>query len=504
MKKLRNVLFWSGIFLVILTYIVIKPLENLDEMWNFNVARCIANGLIPYKEISMVSTPLLGFLTAIFLRIFGTEMFITRVLAAVLATINLGILYRICIKMKIPNSIGKLLILVVMSIMKDYYCLDYNMLIMTLGLIILLLEIKSFEQENKNKKIHIIIGIVSGLAICTKQSIGLLISVVVVLNQLFFIRNKESFKAICKNIVFRIIGIVIPVIIFIGYLFITGAFSYFIDYCVLGMKTFSNKISYSDLLKSDNLIIKIFSIAVPVILAIAIILNIVLRILNKEDKLLFLITIYCLPIFAISYPISDNIHFFISITPCYILPFYGIGRAFNKIKCKNFKYVLEFLEITSFIFIILFTGYTEIKYREELSALSKYRALNHFSNIIVDQKLEKMVKDVDNYIVTSEKDVYILDSNAALYMIPLDRYNKNYDMFLRGNLGSGGEEKQIRNIEENSENTRYLILNNNYNLNWQTPKEVINYIKERFVKSGTVGIYDIYEKEQVVEYEPEE
>ena len=82
---------------------------------------------------------------------------------------------------------------------------------MTLGLIILLLEIKSFEQENKNKKIHIIIGIVSGLAICTKQSIGLLISVVVVLNQLFFIKNKESFKAICKNIVFRIIGIIIPV-----------------------------------------------------------------------------------------------------------------------------------------------------------------------------------------------------------------------------------------------------------------------------------------------------
>ena len=229
-----------------------------------------------------------------------------------------------------------------------------------------------------------------------------------------------------------------------------------------------------------------------------------MRILKKEDELLFLTTIYCLPIFAISYPIADNIHFLISITPCYILLFYGMGIVLNKIKWESFKYALEFFEITSFIFIILFTGYTEIKYREELSALSKYRSLNHFSNIIVDQKLEKIVKDVDNYIVTSEKDAYILDSNAALYMIPLDRYNKNYDMFLRGNLGSGGEEKQIRNIEENSENTRYLILNNNYNLNWQTPKEVINYIKERFVKSGTVGIYDIYEKEQVVEYEPEE
>ena len=38
----------------------------------------------------------------------------------------------------------------------------------------------------------------------------------------------------------------------------------------------------------------------------------------------------------------------------------------------------------------------------------------------------------------------------------------------------------------------------------QMTEKIINYIKERFVKSGTVGIYDIYEKEQVVEYEPEE
>ena len=56
-------------------------------------------------------------------------------------------------------------------------------------------------------------------------------------------------------------------------------------------------------------------------------------------------------------------------------------------------------------------------------------------------------------------------------------------------MGSGGEEKQIRNIEENSENTRYLILNNNYNLNWQTPKEVINYIKEKHPE-----LNDLYNK----------
>ena len=32
MKSLRKILFWSGIFLVILTNIIIKPLGNLDEI----------------------------------------------------------------------------------------------------------------------------------------------------------------------------------------------------------------------------------------------------------------------------------------------------------------------------------------------------------------------------------------------------------------------------------------------------------------------------------------
>ena len=174
------------------------------------------------------------------------------------------------------------------------------------------------------------------------------------------------------------------------------------------------------------------------------------------------------------------------------------------IKKLNFEYIFEFFEIVSFIWIILFTGYTEIRYRDELGALSKYRALNHFRNIIVEQNLEKTVKGVDNYIVKSEKAVYILDSNAALYMIPIDRYNKDYDLFAKGNLGSGGEENQINRIENRSEDdTKYLILNENYKLNWQTPTKVLDYIKENFVKTGTIGIYNIYEREQIVEYEQE-
>ena len=63
-------------------------------------------------------------------------------------------------------------------------------------------------------------------------------------------------------------------------------------------------------------------------------------------------------------------------------------------------------------------------------------------------------------------------------MIPLNRYNKDYDMFLKGNLGSEGEEGQIEKIK-NMENAYILIKNENLSLNWQTPKDVINYVRNK-------------------------
>ena len=66
MNKVEKIAFWLCLILSITIVIIVKPLGNLDEMWNFNVSRCIVDGLVPYKDISMVSTPLLGYLLAIY------------------------------------------------------------------------------------------------------------------------------------------------------------------------------------------------------------------------------------------------------------------------------------------------------------------------------------------------------------------------------------------------------------------------------------------------------
>ena len=118
--------------------------------------------------------------------------------------------------------------------------------------------------------------------------------------------------------------------------------------------------------------------------------------------------------------------------------------------------------------------------------------LNHFSNIPISSTLQDRIIEVDAYIQDEERDVYILDSEAAVYMIPLDKYNKDFDMFLKGNLGSASEEGQIEKIK-NMENAVILIKNDKMGLNWQTPTSVIEYIRNNLEKIGTVSFFDVYE-----------
>ena len=66
-------------------------------------------------------------------------------------------------------------------------------------------------------------------------------------------------------------------------------------------------------------------------------------------------------------------------------------------------------------------------------------------------------------------------------------------MFNKGNLGSKAEDGIIEDLK-NKANIQILILQDNYRRNWQTPLKVINYVKNDLNKTGSVGIFDIYEK----------
>ena len=56
MKKIlkKENLFLIFLIVYIFSFIIVKPVSNIDELWNYNMARAISEGLVPYKEVSIV------------------------------------------------------------------------------------------------------------------------------------------------------------------------------------------------------------------------------------------------------------------------------------------------------------------------------------------------------------------------------------------------------------------------------------------------------------------
>lgn len=111
-----------------------------------------------------------------------------------------------------------------------------------------------------------------GSTILLKQTSGLVFAVVFALYKILQVTNKDGLKEYAKIALTRLIGIVIIGLSFILYLAITGTMADFVDYAILGIKTFSNKVSYSSLFKSPSNWIKALAVICPIQIVIMLII----------------------------------------------------------------------------------------------------------------------------------------------------------------------------------------------------------------------------------------
>ena len=150
---------------------------------------------------------------------------------------------------------------------------------------------------------------------------------------------------------------------------------------------------------------------------------------------------------------------------------------------RNIYILISFISIFLLLFLV-WNSLLEIKYKYVLT--EKETELQHFKNIPEDKDLKEYIKEVDEYILQEQsngKKVYILDASAAIYYIPINQYNKDYDMFLKGNFGGDGEDEIIDRIN-NEENAIYLLKKSG--LNWQNPGKVRDYIIDNLEYSDDI------------------
>ena len=65
---------------------------------------------MPYKDISMIMTPLFSYFGAAFLKIFGDEIIVMRILEILMTSLILFTTYKILVKLKINNGVSLVLI----------------------------------------------------------------------------------------------------------------------------------------------------------------------------------------------------------------------------------------------------------------------------------------------------------------------------------------------------------------------------------------------------------
>ena len=537
-KRVINILIEILLFVFILTIMLGLILKNtiyyLDEIWNYNFAHEIVRGLMPYKDINMIITPLFPYITAGFLKIFGDELIVFRIIEALLMTSIFFITYKILNKIQGKKLYSIISVLLIIELYKDYIALDYNFLCLFFDLIIILIEINQLDKidnhtmlnkqndkgnidikldkqiykdkwdTNLNKKIEVLIGIIAGLTILTKQTIGIFISLSSMVEPFLINCNKNNRKIALKKFFFRLLGIISVCLLFLVYLILTKSFNDFINYAVLGIKTFKNYVGYSDLLISDHYYIRVIAAMMPMYLLASIPILIALRIdliKNKIEIVKYKNTILktiCLTVMGVGllitiYPIANIDHFLIG-AYVLIIQFLGIiGCLLNKSDIKYFISAIEIICIFLLSYCLTKITVTNLKtYIIE----DKITELKHYYYIPSYNQLEVPIKLIDDFIIRSEQNGYnvkIVDSMAAVFKIPIDRYDKNYDLALIGNIGKDGEDGLIKEIE-NSHNTIYIILRDEEPQNWQALNKTINYIKSNCEEKGKIIFYKVYYK----------
>ena len=510
-KKIINILIQFSIFALSLVLFLVArltaPATDLDEVWNYNTANAFAMGLIPYKQVSMITTPLLPMVNSIFLKIFFNGIITYRVVMGIIFALIVLFIYLIIRELSNKRLLSYICAFFMGTLLIKNFLLDYNYLFLLIVLMIAFLEVRDLKKnENFNFNHNLCVGLLTGLAFLTKQTIGLLL-IIVVIFEVFIYMKKTGFDLkitkFIKLIGVRIFGMMIPITMFLIYLGVNGAFNDFINYAIKGVREFSNNVPYYRLFDSNDKVVSIISrlfIIVYIPLFITFILECVKNKKMKDELMnIYVLAICSIPVIAIIYPISDDFHLIVASVFALTVVAYLLIFLLNEIdKFVKIDVFYKKLLLIGLLFIIILISFKNAIIERNLNIKENVLvSFKHYEGIYVPKYLSNRISDVTDKVrlySNSGRESIIIDAEAAIYDIVLNKYKKNYDMLLIGNIGERGVEKIINEIKD-SHNVYYFVKNPQYALNWQLPEDIIDYIRNNLKYHETVSVFDVYYKD---------
>ncbi len=510
-KKIINILIqFSILALSLVLFLVARltaPATDLDEAWNYNTANAFAMRLIPYKQVSMITTPLLPMINSIFLKIVFNGIITYRIVMGIVFALIVLFIYLIIKELSNKKLLSYICAFFIGTLLINKFLLDYNYLFLLITLMISFLEIRDIKKnENFNFNHNLCVGFLTGLAFLIKQTIGVLLIFVMIFEVFIYMKKSGfdlKFNKFIKLIGVRIFGMMVPIIIFLIYLGITGAFNDFINYAIKGVREFSNNVPYYRLFDSNDKVISIISrlfIIVYIPLFITFILESIKNKKLKDELINIYVLAFCsIPVIAIIYPISDDFHLMAASVYALIIIAYLFILVLKKIDgFIKIDIFYKKLLLMGILFIIILISFKNLIIERNINVKENVLVpFKHYEGIYVPEYLSKRISDVTDKVraySNSGRESIIVDAEAAIYDIVLNRYKKNYDMLLIGNIGENGVEKIINEIKD-SHNVYYFVKNPQYALNWQLPEDIVDYIRNNLKYHETVSVFDVYYKD---------
>lgn len=406
MKKYIKYIILAIWFFIALRFIYI--VFRMDTYNNFGFSYAIAKGQIPYKDFYLIVPLFSPFLYSVLLY-FNHSIIVFYLEQIFLLLIFSYLLFKILDK----KAWIVLFLLLCPFTLCFPFCLfpGYNFLI--------LFELVLLLYLNHYKKNDMVIGFVAGLALLTKQNIGIFIMLVTIIYPFF--KNKRSS-------LIRFIFSLIPIIIFVIYLLITNTFLNFIDLCFLGMKSFTNNLFIGPIW------LMFFVLSLIIIIR---------QFIKSKDKNISYY--YVMSYLPVVYPIFNDYHI------GFFILFLIIVYLYN----KPFELSDKTVIVLNILIVVASVAYYFVSYE----FFNRFQIVN-YNNMPLEFITKKNKKDYDYIIQHMKKHSntsYIIDpSNVVALTVIQEAKLDHYFVLFRGNFGKNGEDKIYQEFVDTHD--RYFVV----------------------------------------------
>lgn len=461
------------IFIFLIGFLVfVKPFESGDEIWNYNFARNILQGNIPYRDFSIVQTPLSCYISAAFMYFLGDGLLIFRLVTYLLFVSIAALLFHLIRNVTKNVGVAFFSTLLVISAHFISFIYNYNYLTVLVLLIIFELEYEEMHREKKSFTINLIIGSMVGIIILIKQNTG---AIIFLANCIICMRHYVK-KPDSKSVyIVRVLCSFFPFIVYIIYLLLNGALNDFFEYAISGIATFTHRFSLLDFCSQATFFVPYLVLVIVFYTMVGVKIS-----KGKVNDYQFSVLMFSLAWSSVIYPLADASHVILLLftaVPTF-LAYYSLGN-------------LKWKEIPVAIILCYFTLFFMITISRPIDAKFNISKLENYQGVIIDERIEAAITTVDDYITKKQQEGYkvrIADVSSAAYKIPLNEYEKNWDMLLVGNLGLNN----VNDLLKTEQPTLYLVWKDDSNYGMQDHYELIDYIKNNYKCIDQIAGFNVY------------